>query len=206
MKHPPERSLSREDLADDPLVQFRLWYDEAGAAAIPLADAIALATADRSGRPSVRHVLLRGFDERGFAFYTNYESRKGRELAENPHAALTMLWKELDRQVSATGAVRRTSREESEAYFRTRPREAQIGAWASEQSQVLSSRAVLEQRFERLSDRFPNEVPLPPSWGGFRLVPDAVEFWQGRAHRLHDRFRYERQTATGPWRLDRLFP
>jgi pyridoxamine 5'-phosphate oxidase len=200
------RTLSRGDLDPDPIAQFRRWLGDAEAAAIPLPNAMALATADARGRPSVRHVLLRGVDERGFVFYTNYESRKGRQLAENPHAGLVFLWKALDRQVNVTGAVRRTSREESEAYFRSRPLEARIGAWASHQSRVLTSRQELEARVAEIEARYRGgEVPLPPFWGGFRVDPDTVEFWHGRVHRLHDRFRYARGDD-GRWRLERLSP
>jgi pyridoxamine 5'-phosphate oxidase len=204
----PVHALSRVDLPPDPFAQFRRWFDEAEAEAIPLANAMALATADAAGHPSVRHVLLRTFDDRGFVFYTNRESRKGRQLAENPHAAITLLWKELDRQVSATGRVEATSDDESRAYFATRPREARIGAWASRQSEELTSRAELDRRFEELAERFPGDaIPLPPYWGGYRLVPEAVEFWQGRAFRLHDRFRYERdETQAAGWRIARLSP
>ena len=208
MDHRPDRSLDRLDLAPEPLTQFRRWYDEAESARIPLVNAMALATAGADGRPSIRHVLLRGFDERGFVFYTNRESRKGRQLAENPHAAITLLWKELDRQVTASGTVAPTSEEESAAYFATRPREARIGAWASDQSRELTDRAELERRFEEVAERYPGpDVPLPPHWGGYRLAPEAVEFWQGRAFRLHDRFRYERaDDEPSGWRIARLFP
>jgi pyridoxamine 5'-phosphate oxidase len=205
VEHRPDRELSREDLDADPLMQFASWLRDAEAARVPLADAMALATADAQGRPSVRHVLLRGFDERGFVFFTNHGSRKAQQLEENPRAALSILWKELDRQVNVTGTVARVPREESEAYFRTRPREARIGAWTSRQSEILASREELQTRFGELSKRYPDDdIPLPPFWGGFRIAPDAVEFWQGRAFRLHDRFRYERD-GTG-WRLDRLWP
>jgi pyridoxamine 5'-phosphate oxidase len=206
--HEPDRTLSRTDLVANPMLQFRRWYDDAEAEGIPLANAMALATADAEGRPSVRHVLLREFADRGFVFYTNLESRKGGELAENPNAALTILWKELDRQVCATGAVELVSREESEAYFGTRPREARIGAWASRQSRVLGSREELDARYRELDARYPgDEVPLPPFWGGFLLRPAMIEFWQGRPFRLHDRFRYVRNDASpNEWTLDRLFP
>jgi len=204
--HRPDRSLSRDDLDADPIAQFVAWFTDAHDACVPLADAMALATADASGAPSVRHVLLRGIDERGFVFFTNHGSRKARQLEENPRGAMTFLWKELDRQVNVTGAVSRLPDAESEAYFRTRPREARIGAWASRQSEVLGSREELQRRFDELSDRYPgDDVPLPPFWGGFRLDPDAVEFWQGRAFRLHDRFRYTRGSDRS-WRIDRLFP
>jgi pyridoxamine 5'-phosphate oxidase len=206
--HPPDRTLSRGDLAPDPVEQFRRWYDEAEAAGIPLLNAMALATADAEGRPTVRHVLLRAFDDRGFVFYTNRESRKGRQLAENPCAALTLLWKELDRQVCVTGAASTTSGEESAAYFATRPREARIGAWASAQSREIASRDELERRFEEVAGRYPgDDVPLPPHWGGYRVAPEAVEFWQGRPFRLHDRFRYERdRSEASGWRIARLAP
>lgn len=208
MDHRPDRTLSRADLSADPLTQFRRWYEQAEAEAVPLVNAMALATADAHGRPSIRHVLLRTFDDRGFVFYTNRESRKGRQLAENPNAALSLFWKELDRQVGVTGSVEPTSDEESAAYFATRPREARIGAWASRQSQEIASRAELDRRFEELGERYPGDaVPLPPSWGGYRVSPDAVEFWQGRPFRLHDRFRYQRDTAEpSGWRIARLSP
>jgi pyridoxamine 5'-phosphate oxidase len=202
-----ERALHRRDLDPDPMSQFTAWLSDAEAAGVPLPNAMGLATADAEGRPSVRHVLLRGADD-GFVFFTNYESRKARQLSENPHAALVFLWKALERQVNVTGTVARVSREESEAYFRTRPREARIGAWASRQSEVLDSREELDARYEELDARYPgDEIPLPPFWGGFLLRPASIEFWQGRPFRLHDRFRYEREDASsGLWRLDRLFP
>lgn len=200
----PDRALDRDDLDPDPIVQLRRWLDAADAAGIALPNAMALATADASGRPSVRHVLLRGID-RGFVFYTNAESRKGRQLNENPRAALVLFWRELDRQVSASGEVAAVSEDEADAYFATRPRDAQVGAWASRQSAVLSGRGELEDAIERIEARFAGvDVPRPPFWGGFRLVPDAVEFWQGREHRLHDRFRYTR--AAESWRIERLYP
>ena len=200
-----DRPLRERDLDPDPFAQFRAWMADAEAAHIHLADAMSLATADASGRPSARHVLLRGLDERGLVFFTNYGSRKGRELSANPRAAAVFLWRELDRQVSVTGSVERTTREESEAYFRSRPREARIGAWASRQSEVIASRRDLDERYDDADRRHTgDEVPLPPFWGGFRLVPDAFEFWQGRLHRLHDRFRYAPQ-GDG-WRIDRLSP
>jgi pyridoxamine 5'-phosphate oxidase len=199
-------SLSERDLDRDPIAQFRMWLDDARDAGIRLPEAVALATADAGGRPSVRHVLLRGLDERGFVFYTNYESRKGRELEVNPRAGLAFYWRELDRQVCATGAVERTGRDVSEAYFRTRPREARLGAWASRQSEVARSREELDARYREIDARYRGEdVPLPPNWGGYRLAPEAVEFWKGREHRLHDRFRYTRR-PDGSWVIERLFP
>ncbi|MGQ0670677.1 MAG: pyridoxamine 5'-phosphate oxidase [Actinomycetota bacterium] len=203
---PYARTLTRRDLDPDPFAQFRTWLEAAEAAGVRMPNAMTLATASPDGRPSARSVLLRGLDERGFVFFTNYESRKGRQLSENPHAALVFLWKDLERQVCVTGAVERTSREESEEYFRTRPRDARLGAWASRQSAVIGSRAELDTRFEELARRNPGEnIPLPPFWGGFRLFPDTIEFWQGRPHRLHDRFRYSRQPEEG-WLIERLSP
>jgi len=199
-------SLSKSDLDPDPIAQFRVWLDDARDAGIRLPEAVALATVDAGGRPSVRHVLLRGLDERGFVFYTNYESRKGRELEGNTRAGMAFYWRELDRQVCVTGTVERTSREESEAYFRTRPREARLGAWASRQSEIASSREELDARYREMDVRYSGEdVPLPPNWGGYRLAPEAVEFWKGREHRLHDRFRYTRQSDAS-WVIERLFP
>ena len=185
--------------------QFNSWLDVAEASGVPMPNAMGLATADAEGRPSVRHVLLRGVDD-GFVFFTNYESRKGRQLSENPHAALVFLWKALERQVNVTGPVARVSSEESDAYFRTRPREARIGAWASPQSRVLGSREELDARVEEIEDRYPGEIPLPPFWGGYRLTPESIEFWQGRAHRLHDRFRYSKDAGGDDWRIERLSP
>jgi pyridoxamine 5'-phosphate oxidase len=199
------RSLRRSDLLDDPTEQFLRWLGEAEAAGIALPNAVALATADADAVPSVRHVLLRSADERGFVFFTNHESRKGRDLRANPRAALVALWRELDRQVSVAGRVERIGDAESDAYFATRPRGARIGAWASPQSTVLRDRAELDRRVEELEARFAEtDVPRPRFWGGYRLVPASFEFWQGRAYRLHDRFRYERGPAG--WRLDRLAP
>jgi pyridoxamine 5'-phosphate oxidase len=199
------RSLRRSDLLDDPTEQFLRWLAEAEAAGIALPNAVALATADADASPSVRHVLLRSVDQRGFVFFTNHESRKGRELLANPRAALVALWRELDRQVSVAGRVERIADAESDAYFATRPRGARIGAWASPQSAVLEDRAELDRRVEEVETRFGDaDVPRPPFWGGYRLTPASLEFWQGRPSRLHDRFRYERE-PTG-WRLDRLAP
>lgn len=209
MSLPPARSdepLLEDDLERDPIAQFRAWLGEARAAGILFPEAMALATADAHGRPAVRHVLLRGLDERGFVFFTNYESRKGRHLAENPNAALVFLWRELDRQVSIGGTVARTSVEESAEYFATRSREAKLGAWTSHQSQTVQSRETLDAAFAETSSRFEGrDVPLPPHWGGFRLTPQTIEFWKGRRHRLHDRLRFAR-LSDGEWSLERLYP
>ena len=199
-----DRPLDRADLLEDPGEQFRRWLGDAEEAGVPLPNAMAVATADAGGHPSVRHVLLREVDDRGFTFYTNRESRKGRQLAENPHAGLVFLWKELDRQVCVTGPVAIVPDEESDAYFATRPRDAQLGAWASRQSEPLASREELQNRLPEMAAHFPDRVPRPPHWGGYRVRPDTIEFWQGRRHRLHDRFRFTR--GSGGWRIERLNP
>jgi pyridoxamine 5'-phosphate oxidase len=202
---PAEAELRRADLASDPLEQFRSWFAEAGGA-VEVPEAMALATANPGGAPSVRMVLLKGFDETGLVFFSHYTSRKGRELEANPQAALLFHWSPLGRQVRVEGRVERVSDEESDAYFATRSRDAQLGALASRQSEPLGSRAELDQRLAGLeSDLGDGPVPRPPTWGGFRLVPAAWEFWQHRASRLHDRFRYEREPS-GAWRVERLFP
>jgi pyridoxamine 5'-phosphate oxidase len=196
--------LTEADLGPDPIERFRAWFDDARDAGILFPEAVALATADAQGRPAVRHVLMKGVDERGFTFFTNRQSRKGRHLAENPNAALAFLWRELDRQVCVTGTVTAIDDAESDAYFSTRSRAARLGAWASQQSRVVSSHAELEDAFERTAERFPDDVPRPPHWGGYRLAPETIEFWKGRSHRLHDRFRYSRERDA--WRLERLWP
>jgi pyridoxamine 5'-phosphate oxidase len=197
--------LAEGDLDPDPVMQFGRWFDAAAAAGLFEPNAMTLATATPDGRPSARMVLLKGVDGGGFVFYTNYRSRKGRELAANPLAALVVHWAELRRQVRVEGRVERTSREESEAYFRTRPLGSRLGAWASEQSRVIAGRDALDRRVTELAARFDDgDVPLPPAWGGFRLVPDAIEFWQGRPDRLHDRLRYRREA--GVWTVERLAP
>jgi pyridoxamine 5'-phosphate oxidase len=197
--------LDERDVDPDPLVQFRKWFDDARRAQLPEPNAMTLATATPGGVPSARMVLLKAADERGFTFFTDYRSRKGQELAANPHAALVFFWGELERQVRITGTVTRVSREETEAYFRTRPRESRLGAWSSHQSTVLAGREALEARLREVSARHPgDEVPTPPYWGGYLLRPDALEFWQGRESRLHDRVRYHREA--GGWRIERLSP
>ena len=197
--------LTEADAAADPLAQFARWFDEALAAGLPEPNAMTLATATLDGRPSARVVLLKGFDARGFVFFTNRHSRKGRELAANPYAALAFFWPELERQVRVEGAVAPTGDEESDAYFASRPLASRLGAWASSQSEVIAGREVLDRAVEELAARFGGEVPRPPHWGGYRLSPEAVEFWQGRPSRLHDRLRYARR-PDGGWRRERLAP
>jgi pyridoxamine 5'-phosphate oxidase len=196
--------LRKRDLDPDPVAQFLKWLGEAQAARPDDFTSMVLATADRSGQPSARVVLLKGCDDRGFVFFTHYDSRKGRDLAENPRASLVFYWPEFDRQVRIEGTVETTSREESEAYFQSRPLGARIGAIASRQSAVLASREELERRVQETAERFGDTVPCPDSWGGYRVVPDEVEIWQGRENRLHDRFRYRRQPEG--WKIDRLSP
>ena len=196
--------LHEQDVISDPIEQFNSWFSEALEILGPPATAMALATADRAGRPSVRMVLLKGVDERGFVFYTNYESRKAAELEATGRGALLFYWQQLGRQVRIEGAVERTSDQESDAYFATRPKGSRIGAWASRQSRVIPSRAVIEEAFEGAASRFKNEVPRPPYWGGYRLAPEVVEFWQDREDRLHDRLRFS--AAAGRWVLERLSP
>lgn len=197
--------LRRADLDPDPFAQFNRWFQQAHADGVLEPSCMTLATADQSGRPSARTVLLKNVDERGFAFFTNYESRKGRELAENPRAALTIHWREPERQVCVTGVVSKLSRAESEKYFHSRPRGSQLGAWVSRQGEVITGRDVLEKELAVLEKKYPEEVPLPSHWGGYVLAPDEIQFWQGRPNRLHDRFRYSRQPAGG-WKIERLAP
>lgn len=198
--------LSEGDMAGDPFTQFNRWLADVNAIAVSEWQALSLATATRDGRPSVRIVYLRGVDPNGFVFYTNYDSRKGRELADNPRAAALLYWKELERQVRIEGTVVRASADESDRYFTGRPRESCIGAWASDQSQPLPDRETLERRTAEVEARFSGKpVPRPPTWGGYRLVPESVEFWQGGLARLHDRLIYRLQ-PDGGWKLERLYP
>jgi pyridoxamine 5'-phosphate oxidase len=197
--------LTEEGVENDPIAQFARWYQRAAELVKPLPDAVVLATATRAGHPSVRMVLLKEFDAHGFVFYTNYRSRKGRELARNARASLLCYWGELERQVRIEGRVARLSARESDSYFVTRPRGSQLSAWASNQSAVVAGRGVLERRFAGFARRFHDAVPRPPHWGGYRLVPDALEFWQGRDDRLHDRLLYRRLRGGG-WKIVRLAP
>ena len=222
-------TLDRDQLAPDPLTQFHRWFNSATGKAsgtrwrrIGIAlynlwhallgrapadvNAMTLATVSVDGQPSARTVLLKGADERGFVFFTNYDSRKGTELAGNPSAALVFFWQQLARQICVTGTVTKIPREESETYFKSRPKGSRIAAWASNQSSVVANRAALEKQWSEMAARFPGEdVPLPPNWGGYVLAPVRIEFWQGRPSRLHDRFRYSKQ-ADGSWKLERLAP
>jgi pyridoxamine 5'-phosphate oxidase len=219
--------LNREDLQADPLAQFRRWFGDAQSSGSRLwkiavgfykwlqivfgsnpiePNVMTLATADKEGRPSARTVLLKGVDDRGFIFYTNYDSRKGRELTENPRASLVFYWSELERQVCISGNILKLSAEESEAYFKSRPRGSRVSAWASRQSTVLHDRAELETQFKEIEDRFASkDIPKPPFCGGFVLQPTRIEFWQGQPSRMHDRFSYTRG-ADGQWKMERLSP
>jgi pyridoxamine 5'-phosphate oxidase len=220
--------LHRADLAPDPIAQFQDWFAQAageksssywrriGIALFKLwhavlghtppdMNAMVLATVDKNGVPSARTVLLKGADENGFTFFTNYDSRKGRELLENPNAALTFYWPELERQICVAGRIEKIPKADSEKYFKSRPRGSQLAAWASNQSDVVADRAALEGRWDEMEKRFPGEVPLPPNWGGFVLKPERIEFWQGRPSRLHDRFQFARQ-PDGLWKMERLAP
>jgi pyridoxamine 5'-phosphate oxidase len=203
-RRPELPTLNRADLDPDPIAQFGAWFADARTEA-PLAEAIALATVDGDGLPDARMVLLKGFDRDGFRFFTNYNSVKAAQLGGSPAAALIAYWRELDRQVRIRGAVERLPAADSDAYFATRPRESQLGAWASPQSQPIESREQLERNLADAAERFDGiDVERPPHWGGFLLRPDTVEFWQGQVGRLHDRFRYTR--TDGGWRIGRLAP
>jgi pyridoxamine 5'-phosphate oxidase len=197
--------LKETDVAGDPVRQFEAWFAQAEAAGVIEPNAMTLATADSAGFPSARTVLLKGADSRGFVFFTNYESAKGRELATNPRVTLVFPWLALERQVIVRGTVSQVSREETDAYFQSRPQGSQLGAWASAQSTLVPDRTALEDNLKRMEDRFAGQVvPTPPHWGGFRVKPIAIEFWQGRRNRLHDRLRYRREGDS--WVIERLSP
>jgi pyridoxamine 5'-phosphate oxidase len=199
--------LMESDLHPDPFVQFSRWFEEAKNAVKELPEAMMLATATREGEVSVRSILLKDFDQRGFVFYTNYNSRKGAQIHDNPRAALAFWWPPLERQVRIEGAVVRVTEEESDDYFATRPRGSQLGAWASEQSKGIAGRGDLDARFEELSKVYHDRpIPRPPHWGGYRVIPILFEFWQGRADRLHDRFAYHLRADSKDWVIERLSP
>lgn len=205
MAHQIEKTLDETAVERDPIAQFAAWYAQACAVEKPLPHAAAIATATPDGHPSARMVLLKGFDERGFVFYTNYHSRKGRELSHNDRATLLFYWGMLERQVRIEGRVAKVSAQESDEYFGTRPRGSQLSACASPQSEVVADRADMEARYAAVAAQYPDIVRRPSHWGGYRIKPDVVEFWQGRADRLHDRLRYVKGMDSG-WRLERLAP
>jgi len=196
--------LRRKDLNADPIQQFKNWFNQALSAELLEPNAMTLATVDSAGQPSSRIVLLKDISHLGFSFYTNYGSRKGKELEENPRAALTMFWPGLERQVCVRGTTKKLSRPESEAYYKSRPIGSRLGAWVSSQSQAISGRDYLEKRLAEVTAQYGEDPPLPPFWGGYVLVPQTVEFWQGRPNRLHDRFLYSR--VENGWKLERLSP
>jgi pyridoxamine 5'-phosphate oxidase len=199
--------LLESDLDPDPFVQFERWFDAAAKAGLPMPETVTLATSTLDGEVSARSVLLKCFDHRGMVFFTNYSSRKGAQIHDNPRAALVFWWQPLERQVRIEGAVVRTTEEESDAYFATRPRGSQLGAWASDQSRVIPGRGALDQRFEELSTIYKDRpIPRPPHWGGYRVIPLLFEFWQGRSDRLHDRFVYRLRSDVKDWVLERLSP
>lgn len=220
MSHRPQQDLSRlrreygdagldvPDLADDPVEMFGRWFDDTVAAGLHEPNAMVVATVSPDGRPSSRLVLLKGFDERGFVFFTNLTSRKGEDVEANPAVSLLFPWHDLQRQVRVEGTASRVSAQESEEYFAARPRDSQLGAWASPQSRVVASRSALDERYGGVLAQFAglDDVPLPPFWGGLRVAPDAVEFWQGRKGRMHDRLRYRRDAPGADWTVERLAP
>jgi pyridoxamine 5'-phosphate oxidase len=199
--------LNRRDLAGNPIDQFRLWFDQAMGAELLEPNAMSLGTVSAEGRPHLRTVLLKAYDDRGFVFFTNYQSRKARDMEGNPNVSLLLAWLPLERQVAINGLAEKISLRESLAYFRSRPRGSQIGAWVSQQSSVISKRALLEAKWEEMKRKFmEGDIPLPDFWGGYRVVPQEIEFWQGRQNRLHDRFVYRRPTADETWSIERLSP
>jgi pyridoxamine 5'-phosphate oxidase len=198
--------LNEDDIAEDPILQFGLWFEQALQAKLPEPNAMTLATADAKGKPSARMVLLKDFDANGFVFFTNYNSHKASDLDENPHAALVFYWHELERQVRIEGKVKRISTKESDTYFHSRPLESRLGAWASPQSKKIENRAVVEKSFEALLEKYKDsEPPRPPHWGGYVIKPERVEFWQGRPGRLHDRILFKK-SKRGTWKTARLAP
>jgi pyridoxamine 5'-phosphate oxidase len=203
----PFPALTKSTVDLNPIRQFERWFADANETGMSEQDAtsMTLATADKNGQPSARIVLLKGLDEQGFVFFTNYNSRKGEDLAENPHACLLLYWSQLWRQVRIEGAVEKISEAESDEYFHSRPLGSKLGAWASDQSQPLESREQLEKQFEEFNGKFAGNVPRPPHWGGYRVKPDVIEFWQGRENRLHDRLRYNLK-PDGAWNVERLAP
>lgn len=201
-----QAGLNKANLAANPFSQFETWFQQANQAHITEVNAMQIATSTAQGKPSLRTVLLKAFDEQGFVFYTNYHSQKAQQIAENPQVAALFFWKELERQVEITGRVEKVSTLESLKYFTSRPRGSQLGAWVSAQSSIISSRKLLEAKLEEMKLKFSHgEIPLPDFWGGFRIIPDTVEFWQGRPNRLHDRFEY-RLTEQNSWQIERLSP
>lgn len=200
------KTLEIAEVKKDPIQQFNEWFQEALDSKVKEANAMIVATVDSEGKPSARTVLLKGFDEKGFIFYTNYDSQKGQELARNPNIAVVFLWKDLERQIRIDGRAKKITREASLKYFQSRPKGSQIGAWASPQSQVIPDRSILEDNVKQLKERYKREenLPLPEHWGGYQIEPQVMEFWQGRSSRLHDRIRY--QLAGGIWKIDRLAP
>jgi pyridoxamine 5'-phosphate oxidase len=199
------KSLDQKDVLENPYEQFSLWFEEAMSSQLPEPNAMILATATKDGKPSVRTLLLKGFDEKGFIFYTNYESRKGRELAENNKASILFFWPELERQIRLEGTVNKISQQESKRYFDTRPYKSRIGAWASNQSKVIENRFFIVKKFLKYFIKFHSkDIPLPPYWGGYILTPVVFEYWQGRTNRLHDRVRY--YYTDGKWKIERLSP
>lgn len=198
--------LRRKDLLADPMQQFKRWFEQAAAAQLPEVNAMSIATVGTDGMPQVRTVLLKGFDVTGYVFYTNYASAKACEIEQNPQVSVLLPWLALERQVRISGAVEKVSQAESKNYFNTRPRGSQLGAWVSSQSEVIESRAVLEGLLEQTEEQFKgSEIPLPSNWGGYRIIPKSYEYWQGRANRLHDRFKYT-LIAEGQWQINRLAP
>ena len=199
------QSLSEADVKQDPIEQFGKWWDEAIASAIDEVNAMTLATVNKEGKPDARIVLLKGYDEQGFVFFTNYQSSKGQQLSASPFATLVFFWKELERQVRIEGTCEKVSEQESDAYFHSRPEGSRLGAWASPQSSIIEGRHLIEKNLEQLQDQYKGStIPRPPHWGGYRVVPTAIEFWQGRSSRLHDRIKYSKEN--NEWKIVRLAP